>query len=333
MKDSEVAKSYAGRNVLITGGLGMIGSNIALQLVEFGARVTILDVMAPSYGGNYFNIREIQDKVTINIADIRDRTALSVLLRDKEIVFNLAAQVSHNDSLSDPFLDAEINYLGHLNVLESARLHNPEALIVHAGSRLQYGRIEQTPVREDHPLNPLTPYALNKTSAENMYRFYHRVHGVPSVLFRIANPYGPRSQMRHSKYSIVNWFIRQAMDDQEIEIYGDGRQLRDYIYVDDLARALILGAVTPACVGEVFNVGSGVGTSFKEMVENVVKVVGKGVVKFRDWPEDYINVETGDYISDITKLKSCIDWSADTSLEEGVGKTVEYYTSCRNEYW
>jgi UDP-glucose 4-epimerase len=322
-----------GKRVLITGGLGMIGSTIAIKLVQVGAKVTLLDACIEPYGANLFNIEPVKDDVRVNIADIRDKEAIKWLVKDQDIIFNLAGQVSHNDSLNDPFLDADINYIGHLNVLESVRRFNPQAVVMHAGSRLQFGRIENNPVAEDHPLRPRTPYAMNKTAAENMYLFYHQIHGIRCIMFRIANPYGPRSQMKHSKYSMINWFIRLAMENKTIKVFGDGSQIRDYIYVEDLAEAFISAAVTPECVGEVFNVGSGTGTTFREMVDGIVSTVGTGKAECVPWPTDYINVETGDYITDIGKITRLTGWRPVTSLRDGISRTYAYHREHRAQYF
>lgn len=327
------AGRLAGKRVMITGGLGMIGSTIAAKLVAAGAEVTIVDSCIEPYGANLFNVREIRDRVTVNISDIRDRESMKVLVRDRDIIFNLAGQVSHNDSINDPYLDADINYIGHLNVLECLRRYNRDAVVLHAGSRLQFGRIERNPVNEDHPLRPRSPYALNKTAAESTYQFYHEVYGIKTVAFRIANPYGPRSQMKHSKYSIINWFIRQAMEDKAITIFGDGSQVRDYIYVEDLADALILAATVHGCHGQVFNVGSGVGTTFKDMVKDVIASVGSGSIEFIPWPENYLNVETGHYITNIDRIRSATAWRPRHDLTSGIRKTVEYYRQFRPHYW
>jgi len=321
------------KRVLITGGLGMIGSTIASKLVNYGAEVTLLDAMIKPYGGNFFNIHDIKEKSKLNIADIRDKEAIKILVQDKDIIFNLAGQVSHNDSLQNPFLDADINYIGHLTVLDALRNYNPKAKILYSGSRLQFGKILSNPVSEDHPLNPLTPYALNKTAAENLYLYYNRVFNIPVVIFRIANPYGPRCQMLHSKYAIINWFIRNAMEDKEIMIFGDGSQMRDYIFVEDLAEAFIIASIEDKASGEIFNVGSGTGTKFKDMVETIVETVGRGKIKYVQWPSDYLNVETGDYITDITKLKNYLNWSPGCGLEDGIKRTFEYYKKFKEHYW
>lgn len=325
--------NFANKKVMITGGLGMIGSTIARKLLRLGAKINLVDAFIPPYGANEFNIHDIKDQVRVNVTDIRDREAISYLVRGQDVIFNLAGQVSHNDSLSDPFLDADINYIGHLNVLECARLNAPETIVLHAGSRLQFGRIQKVPVDETHPLRPRTPYALNKTAAENMYLFYSEVHGLRCVAFRIANPYGPRSQMRHSKYSMVNWFIRQAMDGKPIKIFGDGEQVRDYIYVEDLADAFMQAAANSVCHGKIFNIGSGSGIRFREMAETIVKIVGTGKPEYVPWPKDYINVETGDYITDLTRFTSVTEWRPKVSFTTGVEQTYSYYKKYRNAYW
>jgi UDP-glucose 4-epimerase len=330
---NDLASLARDKRILITGGLGMIGSTLAQKLVPLGAKVTLVDACIEPYGANFFNIENIRHQLTINIADIRDKEAMKWLVRGQDVVFNLAGQVSHNDSIENPFLDADINYLGHLNVVENLRKFNPHAVVVFSGSRLQFGHIESLPVDEDHPLNPRTPYALHKTAAENLYKFYHEMYGVPSIVFRIANPYGPRSQMRHSKYCIINWFLRLAMENKPITVFGEGEQVRDYIYVDDLADALLLAAFTPACHGQTFNIGSGVGTPFKEMVETIVSTAGQGNVQSVPWPKDYVNVETGDYITNISKLQKAIEWKPKVDLRTGIQRTFEYYRQHQAHYW
>jgi UDP-glucose 4-epimerase len=328
-----IANRIKGKEVLITGGLGMIGSTIAGKLVRYGAKVTLVDACIEPYGANFFNIEEIRDNIKLNISDIRDKESMKILIRDKDIIFNLAAQVSHNDSIENPFLDADINYIGHLNVLEALRNYNSKGVIVHSGSRLQFGKNESVPVGENHPLKPRTPYALNKTAAENSYFFYQEMYGINCVVFRVANPYGPRSQMKHSKYSMINWFLRQAIENRTIKIFGDGSQIRDYIYVDDLASAFIAASVDEKCYGHAFNLGSGKGTKFSEMVKTILKVVGSGKVEYVPWPDDYINVETGDYITDIGKICSFTDWQPQTDLDSGIEHTFAYYRKNKAHYW
>ena len=323
----------SGVKVLITGGLGMIGSTIVKILHNHKASITILDAQLEPYGFNLFNVKEIKNEIRNMHGDIRDYNIVKAAIEGQDVIFNLAGQVSHNDSLSNPILDAEINYLGHINVLEALKKTKQDSVVIHTGSRLQYGVIKSVPVSEVHPVKPLTPYAVNKSSAENVYSYYNRVHGIPCILFRISNPYGPRSQMKHNKYSMVNWFIRQAMENKTISIFGDGNQIRDFIYVEDLADGITRSAFEHKCYGRVFNIGSGKGTTFKKMVEEVVKTVGQGKIQHIPWPKDYLNIETGDYISDISSLKAAINWYPQTELVDGLKKTVEYYNKYKTHYW
>jgi len=321
------------KKVLITGGLGMIGSAIAHRLIENGAIVTIVDAMIEPFGGNMFNIQDIKGKINLNIADIRDTEAMKVLVVGQDIIFNLAGQISHNDSIEDPLLDADLNYIGQLKIMELVKKYNPGARVIFSGSRLQFGRITKNPVKENHPLSPKTPYAFHKSVTEKMYEFYNKTYSIQTIVFRIANPYGIRSQMKHSKYCIVNYFLRMAMEGNGINIFGDGSQIRDYIYVDDLADAMILCAIEKKLSGEIFNVGSGVGTSFKEMVECVVEVVGSGKIDYLPWPESYLNVETGDYVTDITKLTKLTNWRPTHNLKSGITKSYNYYKKYSKYYF
>jgi nucleoside-diphosphate-sugar epimerase len=213
------------------------------------------------------------------------------------------------------------------------RKYNPKAVILHSGSRLQFGEIKKNPVDELHPLQPKTPYALNKTAAENMYKYYYNVHNIQGILFRIANPYGPRSQMKHNKYSLINWFIRLAMENKTIKIFGSGNQIRDYIYVEDLADAFILASVSSNCFGETFNVGSGKGTKFKDMVKTILSIVGSGKSESVPWPDNYINVETGDYITNTNKFSKATGWKPSVDFHKGIENTYLYYLKNKAHYW
>jgi UDP-glucose 4-epimerase len=322
-----------GRTVLITGGLGFIGSNLAHRLVELGAKVTIVDALLPLYGGNLTNIGEIQDRVTLYRADIRDARSIEGLVSGQEFIFNLAAQVSYITSDEDPVLDLDINCRGHLNLLEACRRVNRDARILFPGTRMQYGRIETVPVPESHPMNPLGIYGIHKLTGENYYRMYHRTHGLKTTVLRIANPYGIRHQMKHSKYGILNWFVRLAMDGQRIRIFGTGDQVRDYVYVGDVVEAFLAAALHPAAVGESFNVGSGTGTPFVDMARTVVEVVGAGELEMVPWPKDYFHIETGDYVLDISKMTRLLGWKPGVSLAEGVRLTHGFYVRHRDRYW
>ncbi len=319
--------------ILITGGAGMIGSTIAHLAVAHGARITILDAMLPLYGGNLFNLQGILDQVEFVRGDIRDFDLMKRLVAGNDLIFSLAGQVSYVDSNTDPLLDLEINCKGHLQLLEACRQANPQARLFFASSRFVYGKIEHNPVDENHPFNCLSIYGIHKLAGEKYYRFYQEAYGLHTVSVRIANPYGPRQQMKHSKYGIVNWFIRLALEGQPLTIFGEGRQRRDYIFNADLAEAALLLALAPGTAGQVYNLGSGTGVALREMAQLVAAAIPGTEVRQVEWPKDRYFVETGDYISDISKITEVIGWRPKTSLAEGIGLTRDYYQQHRGQYW
>lgn len=324
---------YAGKRVLITGGAGFIGSNLAHALVPLGAEVTVLDALLPQYGGNRFNLQGIAERVRVVEGDIRDASALASVVPDADVVFNLAAQVSYLDSLTDPFLDVDINCVGHLRVLEAVRQLAPEAKVCFASSRLVYGRILTRPVDESHPTNPLSIYGVHKLAGEKYHRIYSERFGVRTSILRIPNPYGPRQQMRHAKYSIVGWFIRQALEGKPLTVYGTGEQERDYLYIDDIVDAFLrLGANTKTD-GEAYNIGTTEVVRFVDMVDEVLRVVGNGSKKHLPWPKAYEQNETGSYRADTRKIAAAIGWQARVLLRDGITRTAAYYRAHRQHYW
>ncbi len=322
-----------GARILITGGAGMIGSHIAQLAVAQKAKVTIVDALLPLYGGNLFDLQEIATQIDFIQGDIRDPALMARVVQGQDIIFNLAGQVSYVDSNLDPLLDLDINCRGHLTVLEACRHNNRRARLVFASSRFVYGSIDYTPVDENHPFNCRSIYGIHKLAGEKYYRFYYDAHGMDTVSLRIANPYGPKQQMKHSKYGIVNWFIRLALEGKPLTIFGNGEQKRDYIYNQDLAEAFLTVAQTPGTAGEVYNVGSGTGTPFKEMARLVAAAVPGTQVVQVEWPADRYFVETGDYISDLTKLTTATTWRPQTTLEEGINRTVAFYREHWQQYW
>lgn len=311
----------------------MIGSTIAHQAVQAGARVTILDAMLPPYGGNLFNLEGISKAINFVKGDIRDGALVKSLVREADLIYNLAGQVSYVDSNTDPLLDLDINCKGHLQVLEACREVKARARLVFASSRFVYGRIDYNPVDEGHPFNCLSIYGIHKLAGEKYYRFYHEAYGLETVSVRIANPYGPRQQMKHSKYGIVNWFIRLALEGKPLTIYGEGRQGRDYIFVEDLAEAMLALGQAPGVSGQVYNLGSATSTPFIEMARLVAEAVPGTEVQQVEWPADRYFVETGDYLSDIGRISGAIGWRPRTPLTEGITRTVDYYRKNRGQYW
>lgn len=324
---------FAEANCLITGGLGFIGSNLAVRLVDLGARVTLVDAMIPEYGGNLFNIEPIKDRVTINFGDICDHHAMNWLVRGQDYLFHLAGQVSHIKSMSDPFPDIEFNIKGAAVIMEALRHFNPQAKLVFAGTRGQYGQAVSLPVDEEAPTNPKGIYEISNLTAEKIIKIYNDVHGIRSVLLRLSNIYGPRAQMKHSHYGVANWFVRLVIDGQTIPVFGDGRILRDFLYVDDCIEALLMTAVCAEAEGEIFNVGVDRPTNFVELAETLIQVAGTGHWQFAPFTEERKAQEPGDFYSDISKIKRIVGWSPTTPLEEGLKRTLEYYRRHKAHYW
>ena len=323
---------FTGKKVLITGGAGFIGSSLCLELVKRGSDVTVLDALLPLYGGNLFNLESVRDKIKFVEGDIRDKELINDLVRGQDFIFDLAAQVSYIDSKELPFLDIDINGLGHMNVLEAARLYSPSLTYIFSSSRLVYGKLLSSPVTEEHSTKPLSLYGIHKLLVERYCYYYFKIFGLKTIVARLPNPYGIRQQMKHNKYSLVGWFLRQALDDGIITIFGDGKQERDYLYIDDIVDGLLLLAEqgTP---GEIYNMGSKEKVTFVEMVDMVLKEARTGKKEHVPWPENYEKNETGGYIADTSKIEHDTDWKAKTTLKEGIKRMVAYYKNYRMYYW
>jgi UDP-glucose 4-epimerase len=324
---------FQGKKALVTGGLGFIGSNLTARLVELGAAVTIVDNMMPRLGGNLFNVRPVADRVHINFSDVRDEHSMDYLVKGQDIIFHLAGQVNHVDSIRNPIQDLDINCRGTLVLLESCRKHNRSVKIVFAGTRGEYGSSVTLPVAEDHPTNPKGIYAVTNLSAEKMVLVYDDVHKIRGTCLRITNSYGPRHQMAHDEYGVLNWFIRKAIDGEMIPVFGDGRILRDFLYVDDLVDCFLRVACCDRAYGEVFNVGSGIPVNFIDLAGKIVDLAGTGKVAFTEFTQERKEVEPGDYYTDISKIRGIVGWSPETALEEGLKRTIDYYRKHKKEYW
>lgn len=321
------------KQVLVTGGLGFIGSNLSIELVRLGAHVTIVDNMLPRQGGNLFNIAEIEDRVRVNVSDVRNQLSMNHLVKGMDYIFHLAGQVNHVDSMKNPIQDLDINCRGTLVLLEALRANNRTARVIFAGTRGEYGASVKLPVAEDHPTNPKGIYAVTNLTAEKMVLIYDDIFGIKGTCLRITNTFGPRHQMAHDEYGVFNWFIRKALDGEMIPVFGDGRILRDFLYVEDLVECLLMVAATEGAYGEVFNVGGGVPVSFHELAQTIVKVVGSGQVGFTEFTRERKEVEPGDYYTDISKIKKVVGWKPETGLEEGIRRTADFYRKHKKEYW
>jgi UDP-glucose 4-epimerase len=324
---------FQGARALVTGGMGFIGSNLAIALTHMGCQVTIVDAMIPGYGGNLFNIEPVRQRVTVNFSDIRDVNAMNYLVAGQDFIFHLAGQVDHVLSLTDPFPDIDMNIKGTAVVMEACKQHNPTARVIYTGTRGQYGAVVSLPVNEAAPTHPRGIYEISNLAAEKIVLVYHEIHGVRSVALRLTNIYGPRAQMRHSRYGVVNWFVRLALESKTIPVFGDGKIQRDFLYVDECVEALLACAVSESTYGEVLNVGVDLPTDFIGLAETVIRVCGSGRWEFAPFSPERKAQEPGDFYSDIGKIRSLTGWQPRTSLEEGLECTVDYYRKNQPYYW
>ena len=322
---------YRGRQVLVTGGLGFIGSNLCRTLADLGAHVLAVDSLLPDYGGNLFNLDGYEDRVRINIADVRGH-AMEYLVRGQDVLFNLAGQVSHIDSMTDPFTDLEINCRSQLWILEAVRKNNPEVKIVYAGTRQIYGKPQHLPADESHPLQPTDVNGINKISGELYHLVYHSVYGIRASSLRLTNTYGPRQLIRHSRQGFIGWFIRKAVLGEEIQIFGDGTQRRDFDYVDDVVDAFLRAGASEKADGQVFNLGGSEPVTLLNLAERMIAIVGRGSYTVVPFPPERKRIDIGDFYSDATKIREALGWRPSVPLHDGLSRTLDYYSRCKERY-
>ena len=323
---------YRGRSVMITGGLGFIGSNLARQLVALDADVLLVDSLIPDYGGNLFNIDGIADYVRVNVADIRQQSTMNYLVRGREVIFNLAGQVSHIDSMRDPYADLEINCRSQLTILEACRYNNPGTKVVYAGTRQVYGRPRSLPVDETHLVAPTDVNGINKAAGEYYHLVYNNVFKVRACSLRLTNVYGPRQLIRHNRQGFIGWFIRLAIENGTIQIYGDGSQRRDFVYVDDAADAFLRAGADDRCNGQVFNVGGDRPISHSELASVLTNLAGSGRVEYVEWPAEKKAIDIGDFFADSSKFRTATGWQPARSLEDGLAETIAFYRAHFDQY-
>jgi UDP-glucose 4-epimerase len=323
---------YRGRRVMITGGLGFIGSNLAHQLVALGADVLLVDSLIPDYGGNLFNIEGIADRVHVNVADIRQQSTMNYLVKDRDVIFNLAGQVSHIDSMRDPYADLEINCRSQLTILEACRYNNPGVKVVFAGTRQVYGRPDSLPVTENHLVRPTDVNGINKAAGEYYHLVYNNVFGVRACSLRLTNVYGPRQLIRHNRQGFIGWFIRLAIEGKPIQIYGDGQQRRDFVFVDDAADAFLRAGASDACNGEVFNVGGDHPVRHRDLTALLLDLAGSGSVQYVEWPQEKKLIDIGDFYADSTKFTKATGWTPAVKLDDGLRRAVTFYREHFDRY-
>ncbi|PYQ20081.1 MAG: NAD-dependent epimerase [Acidobacteria bacterium] len=322
---------YRGRRVLVTGGLGFIGSNLCRTLADLGAEVLAVDSLLPDYGGNLFNLAGYEGKVRINIADVRGH-GMEYLVKGEEVLFNLAGQVSHLDSMVDPFTDLEINCRSQLSILEAVRKGNPEIKIVYAGTRQVYGKPQYLPVDEKHPLNPTDVNGINKISGELYHLVYHSVYGIRASSLRLTNTYGPRQLIRHNRQGFIGWFVRKAALGEEIQLFGDGSQKRDFNHVDDVVDAFLRAGAKEASDGEVFNLGDAHPVSLLELVKLLVEVAGAGSWTVVPFPAERKRIDIGDFYADTARIRKALGWEPKVPLRQGLAETIAWYREHKEHY-
>jgi UDP-glucose 4-epimerase len=316
---------FSGSEVLITGGLGFIGSSLARCLVLAGAKVTIIDSLIPTYGGNHANVEDIKDRLAINISDVRDPHAMAYLIQGKDFLFNLAGQTSHQDSMENPFIDLDINATSQLAILESCRKHNKGIRLVFASTRQLYGKPEYLPVDEKHPIRPVDVNGINKLAGEWYHLLYNNVYGIKACALRLTNTYGPGMRIKDARQTFLGIWIKNLLDGNPIKVFGDGLQLRDFNYVDDAVDAFLAAALDPKAEGEVFNLGGHEHIDLKTLASDMIAIHGAGRFEIVPFPPERKAIDIGDYYSDYSKIRGALGWEPRVGLEEGLRRSIGYY--------
>lgn len=324
---------YSGKKILITGGLGFIGSNLARRLVQLGAQVTLADSLIPLYGGNLFNIEDIKNEVRANICDVRDPHAIAYLVQGQDYLFNLAGQTSHIDSMTDPQTDLQINAAAQISILEACRQANPGVKLVFASTRQIYGKPEYLPVDEKHPVCPVDVNGINKLAGEWYHLLYNNVYGIRGCALRLTNTYGPGMRVKDARQTFLGIWMRQLLDGEPIKVFGDGSQLRDFNYVDDCVDALLLAGVSDVANGKVYNLGSRQVISLKQLAEALVKLRPDSRYEIVPFPPERKAIDIGDYYGDFSLIEKELGWQPKVSLEEGLRLSVDYYELYATHYW
>ena len=324
--------ALTGRRVMVTGGLGFIGSNLARRLVQFGADVVLVDSLLPEYGGNRYNIAGIEDQLRVHISDIRDAESISDLVQGQDYLMNLAGQTSHSDSMRSPLVDLDINCRAQLSLLEACRKFNPGIKIVFANTRQVYGKPAYLPVDENHPVSCPDINAVNKMAAEGYHVLYNNVYGIRSCSLRLTNTYGPRMRIKDARQMFLGIWIKNLLEHKSVALYGDGTQVRDFNYVDDVVEALLLAATRDEANGQIFNLGADDPISLRDLAELMVEVNGGGGYQLVPFPDERKAIDIGDYHGDYNKIRTTLGWSPKVSLREGLGRTINYYRDHPDKY-
>jgi UDP-glucose 4-epimerase len=329
----ELADQFLGRNVLITGGLGFLGSSLARELVEAGANVTLVDSLVPEYGGNLHNVAGIEDRLHVNVSDVRDEHSLRHLVQGQDVLFNLAGQTSHLDSMLDPYTDLEINCRAQLSILEACRYENPSVRLVFASTRQIYGRPQRLPVGEDHPIAPVDVNGIDKTAGEWYHLLYGDVYGLHVSVLRLTNTYGPRMRVKDARQTFLGYWLRLTVEGAPVQVFGDGTQRRDFNYVDDAVRAFLLAAVREEARGRVYNLGSDEVVDLRGLAELLAEVNGGGSFELVPFPPDRKAIDIGDFYADFSRIRAELGWEPRVTLRDGLERTLAFYRAEGQHYW
>lgn len=323
--------AFGNARVLITGGLGFIGSNLARRLVGLGSEVTVVDSLIPDYGGNRYNVEDIRERIQINVSDVRDTHSLRHLVQNKDYLFNLAGQTSHLDSMTNPMPDLEINCQAQLSILETCRAGNPKIKIVFASTRQIYGRPTRLPVDETHPLNPVDVNGINKMAGEQYHLLYNNVHGIAATALRLTNTIGPRMRIKDARQTFVGLWVRQLLEGKPISVWG-GKQLRDFTDVEDAVEAFLMAAASSATNGRVYNLGGSEVIDLAGVAKLMIEVNGAGSFEIREFPPDRRAIDIGDYYSDFSKIRTQLGWEPKRTLRETIESTLSYFKGSMAHY-
>ena len=320
-----MSRIISNKKILITGGLGFIGSNLAQRLVEYGNTITVVDSLIPEYGGNLRNLFDIQDKITVNLSDVRDVVAINNLIKGHDYLFNLAGQTSHLDSMHDPITDLDINAKAQLSILEACRKYNPDIRIVFASTRQIYGKPNYLPVDEKHPRHPVDVNGINKIAGEQYHILYQEVYGIASSVLRLTNTYGPRMRIKDARQTFLGIWIRNLLEGKPIQVFGDGKQRRDYNYVEDVLDALLIAASEKNAVGKVYNLGAPDPLNLEDTAKIMCQKTEGGDYQMIPFPEDRKAIDVGDFICDYSAFLDQFGWEPKVSFEDGIQRSLEYF--------
>jgi UDP-glucose 4-epimerase len=329
----DLADRFGGRRALVTGGLGFIGSHLARELVSAGAKVVLVDSLIPEYGGSLRNIAGLEDHVHVNISDVRDEHSLRALVKGHDLLFNLAGQTSHLDSMLNPYPDLDINCRAQLSILEACRHHNPSIRIVFASTRQIYGRPQRLPVDENHPIDPIDVNGINKTAGEWYHLVYGRAYGLRVSVLRLTNTYGPHMRVKDARQTFLGYWLRQLVEGRPLEIFGDGSQRRDFNHVDDAVAAFALSAARDEAGGKVYNLGGREHPSLLELARLLVELNGGGEYRVVPFPEERQAIDIGDFYADFGRIERELGWAPAVDLREGLAGTLAFYRAHGREYW